>query len=152
MRWIVRYAVFVAAVHAVTAMPAAQVPAKDPAIAVRHDDPKLVWGPCPELFPKGCEVTVLHGEPAGRPDVFLRVPAGYAIPPHAHTSPEHMILVAGEMHLKYDGQPEQTLTTGSFAYGPAGRGHDARCGTAGPCVLFIAFEGPMDVLPFTGKR
>ena len=37
----------------------------------------LQWGPCPPIFPAGCQIAVLHGDPA-RPnaDVFLRVPGG----------------------------------------------------------------------------
>ena len=153
MRPIARCAVFLSAVLAAgAAVLVAQGPVKDPAMSHRHDDPKLTWSPCPDILGKGCEVTVLHGDPAGgRSDVFVKVPAGHKFPPHAHTSPEHMILVAGELQVKYEGQPAQTLRTGSFAYGPAKRGHEAQCGAGGPCVLFIAFEGPIDAMPFSGK-
>ncbi len=117
------------------------------AISRTHDDPQLKWSPCPPVFPKGCEVTVLHGDPAnGRSDVFLRSPANYKFPPHWHTSPEHMILVAGELHVTYEGQKPSILKPGSYAYGPAKAKHDAACANAGPCVLFIAFESPIDAV------
>lgn len=46
-------------------------------ITTSPDDPKLSWGACPDIFPKGCEVTVLSGDPAkGASDVYLRAPAG----------------------------------------------------------------------------
>ena len=40
------------------------------------DDPHLQWNPCPPFLPKGCQIAVLHGDPA-KPnvDVFLKVPA-----------------------------------------------------------------------------
>jgi quercetin dioxygenase-like cupin family protein len=130
---------------------ATQAPAAEAPITRSAQDATLQWGPCPEIFPAGCEITVLHGDPA-RPnaDVLLRVPGGYEIPPHAHTSAERMILVEGELSVHYRGAEETTLSTGEYAYGPAALPHSARCLSAGPCTLFIAFEGPVDATPFTG--
>jgi hypothetical protein len=115
-------------------------------------DPELQWGACPDIFPAGCEITVLHGDPA-RPnaDVFLRVPGGYQIPPHSHTSAERMILVTGELNVQYQGAPAALVTAGEYAYGPAGLAHVANCMSADACTLFIAFEGPVDALPFEGS-
>src|SRR5688572_22464989 len=125
----------------------AQEPTKEPAITRTHRDPKLKWGPCPAIFPKGCEVTVLGGDPANAgSDVFLRTPANYKLPLHWHTSPEHMILVAGELHVTYEGQKTAIMRPGTYAYGPAKAKHEARCGNRGPCVLFIAFEIPIDAV------
>jgi len=126
---------------------AAQTAAAEKAVTRAHGDAQLAWSPCPPIFPKGCEVTVLHGDPAkGRSDVFLRTPADYTLPSHWHTSAEHMILVAGEMHVTYEGQETAVLKPGSYAYGPAKARHKARCANAGPCVLFIAFESPIDAV------
>ena len=128
----------------------AQGPAGEQAISRNHDDPQLKWNPCPAVFPKGCEVTVLHGDPAnGRSDVFLKTPANYSFPPHWHSSPEHMILVSGELHVSYEGQKPAILRAGSYAYGPAKAHHRARCAN-GPCVLFIAFESPIDAVLVDG--
>ncbi|MDQ3666146.1 MAG: cupin domain-containing protein [Acidobacteriota bacterium] len=133
---------------AVASTPAvAQESTGEQAISRTHKDPQLKWDACPPIFPKGCEVTVLRGDPAkGRSDVFLRSPANYRFPPHWHTSPEHMILVSGELHVTYDGQKPFVLRPGSYAYGPAKAKHEARCASAGPCVLFIAFESPIDAV------
>lgn len=110
------------------------------------DDSTLKWGPCPTPFPQGCELTVLHGDPAKpNADVMLRMPGGYAIPAHRHTSAERMILVSGKLTVKYAGTPEAVLEAGNYAYGPAGMPHRAACSPDGPCVLFVAFEGPVDV-------
>ena len=117
------------------------------AMSRSHKDPQLKWNPCPPIFPKGCEVTILHGDPAsGRSDVFLRTPPNYRLPWHWHTSPEHMILVSGVLHVTYEGQKRSILRAGSYAYGPAKAKHEARCANAGPCVLFIAFESPIDAV------
>jgi mannose-6-phosphate isomerase-like protein (cupin superfamily) len=137
--------VLLSCVVASSAPPLVQESTGGQAISRKYDDPQLKWNPCPSIFPKGCEVTVLTGDPVnGRSDVFLRVPANYRFPPHWHTSPEHMILVAGELHVTYEGQKPSVLRVGSYAYGPAKAKHEARCANVGPCVLFIAFESPID--------
>jgi quercetin dioxygenase-like cupin family protein len=88
---------------------------------------------------------VLHGNPAQpNADVFFRVPGRYDLPAHWHTSPERIVLVSGELHLSYDGQTPAVLRPGMYAYGPAKAVHRGRCVSAEPCVLFIAFEGPVD--------
>jgi hypothetical protein len=38
------------------------------------------------------------------------------------------------------------LKPGTYAYGPPRLSHKAECGAAGPCVLFIAFESPVDAV------
>jgi quercetin dioxygenase-like cupin family protein len=130
---------------------AATAPLAEAPVTRLAQDASLQWGPCPDLFPAGCEITILHGDP-GRPnaDVFLRVPGGYAIPAHTHTSAERMILVEGELSVRYQGAEEATLSAGEYAYGPAALPHSARCRSEAPCTLFIAFEGPVDATAFSG--
>ncbi|HYD88618.1 MAG TPA: cupin domain-containing protein [Vitreimonas sp.] len=116
-------------------------------------DAALQWAPCPAIFPAGCEIAVLHGDPAQpNADVFLRAPGGgYRLPAHTHTSAEQMMLAAGELAVHYQGAEATMLTAGEYAYGPAGLPHEATCVSAEPCVLFIAFEGPVDATPFEGE-
>lgn len=119
----------------------------EPALAIAHGDPALVWGACPDFMPEGCAIAVLHGDPAQpNADVFFRIPGGARIPKHWHTSAERMVLVAGEMHVGYEGQAPAVLRVGSYAYGPPRHVHEARCASADPCVLFIAFEQPVDAI------
>lgn len=132
------------------ARPAAE-PAAEPSLAIRASDPALRWGPCPPIFADKCQIAVLHGDPAKpNADIFLRVAGGSVLPPHNHTSAERMILVTGKLHVEYQGAKPVTLSTGDYAYGPAGRPHRASCLGTRPCTLFIAFEGPVDAKPFTG--
>ncbi len=112
----------------------------------------LQWGPCPAIFPAGCQIAVLNGDPSKpNADVFLRVPGGYAIPAHSHTSAERMVLVEGQLTVTYKGAAAAVLIPGAYAYGPAGMPHEAKCAGSKPCTLFIAFEGPVDASPFTGS-
>ena len=126
----------------------AQAPAQEGAVTRTAQDAQLTWGPCPPFLPKGCGIAVLHGDPAkDNVDVFLTVPAKSALPRHWHTSAERMVLVAGELHVTYDGQKTAVLRPGSYAYGPAKQPHQGFCASAVPCVLFIAFESPLDAVP-----
>ena len=129
----------------------AQAPDQEQAVTRTASDPKLAWGPCPPFLPTGCGIAVLHGDPAkANVDVFFKVPAKSPIPLHWHTSPERMVLVAGELHVTYDGQKKAVLKPGTYAYGPAKRPHNGYCASKVPCVLFIAFESPLDAVPVEG--
>jgi len=131
-----------------------QASAQEQALTWTVDDAQLKWGPCPPFLPKGCGIAVLHGDPAkDNVDVFFKVPAKSTIPLHWHTSAERMVLVAGELHVTYDGQKTTVLRPGTYAYGPAKRPHKGFCASTVACVLFIAFESPLDAVPVerTGK-
>lgn len=120
-------------------------------LAISQADAKLQWADCPPTFPPGCKMTVLHGDPA-KPaaDIFLRVPAGYTIPAHSHTSAERMVLVSGQLDVTYAGHATVSLKRGDYAYGPPKLPHTARCMGAEACTLFIAFNSAVDALPFEG--
>jgi len=122
--------------------------APEQALAIAHDDPALAWGGCPSFLPEGCGLALLRGDPAtDDSDVFLRVPGKSTLPLHWHTSAERMVLVAGELEVTYEGQQKVVLRPGMYAYGPAHRKHDAYCASAGPCVLYINFQAPLDAVP-----
>lgn len=108
----------------------------------------LIWGPCPEFMPEGCEIAVLHGDPSKtNVDILFKLPANTDIPNHWHNSPERMILLSGELQVTYEGENTQTLKQGNYAYGPAKKPHTGKCGNEGPCILFIGFENPLDAIP-----
>jgi quercetin dioxygenase-like cupin family protein len=112
------------------------------------ESPELEWGPCPEFMPDGCALAVLQGSPAERnADVFFKLPSKATAPRHWHTSAERMVLVSGEMRVHYEGQDPAVLEEGMYAYGPARLPHEATCVSDEDCVLFIAFEEPVDAFP-----
>ena len=109
-------------------------------------------GRLPGAAARRCETAVLHGDPAKpNADVLLRIPAGYVIPPHIHSSAERMMLVSGRLDVRYQGAQPATLLPGTYAFGPAKLPHTATCMKAEPCTLFIAFEGPVDVTAYEGE-
>lgn len=131
----------------------AQAPAQEQALTRTARDAELKWGPCPPFLPKGCGIAVLHGNPAkDNVDVFLRVPAKSTLPLHWHTSAERMVLIAGELHVAYDGQKTAVLRPGTYAYGPPKQPHKGFCASAVACVLFIAFESPLDAVPVESAK
>jgi hypothetical protein len=136
------------AVTLVGASVIAQAPAPEQSVTRSAEDGRLQWAPCPSFMPKGCGLAVLHGDPAKpNADIFLRLPAKTTIPEHWHTSAERMVLVSGELAVTYKGQERVVLRPGMYAYGPAKLPHTASCESGASCVLFIAFESPVDAVP-----
>ncbi len=126
----------------------AQSPAPELSVTRTAQDPGMQWGGCPPFLPAGCAIAVLHGDPSKENvDVFLKVPAKSVLPPHWHSSAERMVLISGELHVTYDGQKTAVLRAGTYAYGPARVPHKGACVSDVPCVLFIAFESPLDAVP-----
>lgn len=111
-------------------------------------DKSIKWGDCPAFLPKGCRVGVLQGDPAKpNADILVKFPGKSKVPAHRHTSAERMVLLQGEMQVTYEGHKPVTLKRGTYVYGPAGLAHEVACRSAEPCVLFIAFEQPVDAIP-----
>ena len=126
--------------------------AGEAAISRATDDAQVAWGPCPPFFPAGCQLAVLHGDAAApNADVFFKVPGKTAFPAHWHTSAERMVLVDGEMNVTYQGQETTHLKQGMYAYGPAKAVHHGECISEQACVLFIAFENPVDAFAHEGQ-
>ena len=120
--------------------------ADEAALAFSYEDSALKWGPCPAFIGEGCQIAILHGDPVKENlDIFFKVPADFAIPHHWHTSAERMVLVSGNLRVTYDNQESELLQKGMYAYGPSKHPHTAYCEKGDePCVLFIAFEEPID--------
>ena len=122
--------------------------ADETAFSGTHDDAELGWMDCPPFMPEGCGSAVLQGDPAEQnAGVFFRLPAGTTAPRHWHTSAEQMVLITGRLHVGYDDQDPMVMERGTYAYGPTALPHDAACVSDDDCVLFIAFEEPVDAVP-----
>jgi len=153
LRASIRRGLLLAVTLGMSAPAVAQDRPSDPPLAIPADAAQLTWSPCPPFMPEGCGIAVLRGDPSKpNADVFFKVPAGAVIPDHWHTSAERMVLVSGQMTVTYQGQKPITLKPGTYAYGPPKAPHKATCGQNGPCVLFIAFELPVDAFPTEKSR
>ncbi len=117
------------------------------AFTVEYNDPNIEWGACPEFMPEGCELAVIQGNPEEpNADVLFKLEPNTTVERHWHTSAERMVLLSGELEVDYDGQDPVTLGQGVYAYGPAGLAHETHCLDEGDCILFIAFEEPVDAI------
>lgn len=109
------------------------------------DSPGLEWTLCPAFMPDDCRLAVLQGDPAEpNADVFFLLPGNTTAPHHWHTSAERMVLVSGKMQVDYDDQEPVVLRPGTYAYGPPQLAHTTHCISDEDCILFIAFEEPVD--------
>jgi mannose-6-phosphate isomerase-like protein (cupin superfamily) len=116
-------------------------------ITTSPDDANLKWAPCPDIFPAGCEVTVLSGDPANGPsDVYLRATPNTDLNSHWHHSPEHVVLVKGKFSVTFADGRKASLDQGAYTLIPAGLPHSARCEGPESCVIFIGFEKPVDAI------
>ncbi|MCC5915135.1 MAG: cupin domain-containing protein [Balneolaceae bacterium] len=131
-----------------TLMLAQDTDAPETAFIWSANDEELEWADCPDFLPDDCRLAVLQGDPA-RPnaDVFFKLQGNTKAPRHIHTSAERMVLISGEFHVDYEGQDPVVMNAGTYAYGPAGLPHTASCVSKEPCILFIAFEEPVDAIP-----
>jgi quercetin dioxygenase-like cupin family protein len=108
-------------------MLSAPVQAKDVHVIVPAEEVK--WAPGPASVPPGAQLAVLYGDPSkeGLFSLRLKVPKGYAIPPHTHTKPEIVTVISGTLRLgmgeKADKSAAQPLPAGSFIALPPGMAH-----------------------------
>lgn len=104
------------------------------------------WMACPApLDVEGCHIMVLQGDPSqANADVMFKLKGGASVPEHWHSSAERMVLISGELHVTYEGEETKVLKEGDYAYGPANKPHKAKCADGTDCMLFIAFEKPVD--------
>ena len=112
------------------------------------ENEQLQWGSCPDFMPDSCEIAVLQGNPAKpNADIFFKMEGNSSVPNHWHHSAERMVLISGKMEVNYEGQSPKVIRTGMYAYGPPEKPHTASCLSDDPCILFIAFNKPVDAFP-----
>lgn len=81
---------------------------------------EIEWGPAPAVLPPGAEAAVLYGDPSkeGLFALRLKLPEGYAIPPHTHPVDEVVTVVSGTFRLGMGETADQgqarALPAGSF--------------------------------------
>jgi quercetin dioxygenase-like cupin family protein len=107
---------------------------------------EIKWGPAPKVLPPGAEAAVLFGDPSKEGLFALRVklPAGYAIPPHTHPVIEAVTVISGTFKLGMGEAADQSATkalpTGSFFALPTGMAHFVYIDE--PTVIQISTTGP----------
>ena len=110
----------------------------------------LKWGDAPSVLPKGAQLAVIAGDPgkAGSYVIRVKVPAGYQIPAHWHSTAENLTVLSGSVNVgmgaKLDKRASTKLGLGSFTYLPAKMNHFLW--TSVPAIFQIHAEGPFDIV------
>jgi quercetin dioxygenase-like cupin family protein len=110
----------------------------------------MQWGPAPPALPKGAQLALITGDP-GKPGTYVirvKIPAGYQIPAHWHSSAENLTVISGTVNVgmgdKLDKTTSKKLETGAFVYLPAKMNHFLW--TTGPAIVQIHAQGPFDIV------
>ena len=108
---------------------------------------ELKWTDLDPTGAPGVKVAVLWGTPAaGAFGAFFKLPAGFAVPLHTHTSDMKVVIVSGTYVQAPDGKPEFRLGPGSYFMQPGGNyRHTTSCDPAADCVFFVEANGKFDL-------
>lgn len=108
----------------------------------------MQWGPAPPSLPAGAQASVLIGDP-GKPGVFtirLKMPAGYRVPRHWHSSDEALTLIEGDLGMSMGpmaGAHADSLMPGDFINLPAHMQHEAS--SMHGAIVQVQSTGPFDI-------
>ena len=106
----------------------------------------IPWEPAPGVPMAGMHQATLAGDPSkpGRYTIRLRLPAGYALPPHVYEKNREVTVLSGSLLFSYGDryQPEgfSKLPAGSFFIEPANVPGFLR--VLEPAEIQVAGEGP----------
>lgn len=109
----------------------------------------LTWGPAPDVFPPGAELSVLEGVPGQAMPITLRLkfPAAYEIPAHWHSSEEDVTVLSGSLNVGtgdvLDRAAGSRLTAGGFVELAANTNYYVWTDEA--TVIQISLNGPFDM-------
>jgi hypothetical protein len=106
------------------------------------------WGPAPPFMPPGAQIAIMFGDPAKKGLFIIRgkMPDGYTIPPHWHSTIENVTVLTGTFNVgmgdKLDKSKGLPLTSGGFFSAPPRMSHFAW--TTGETVVEVTGIGPLD--------
>ena len=110
---------------------------------------QLAWEPVPPALPPGAELAVLSGDPSKEGQFVIRIRAagGYKVPPHWHSTDEHVTVLSGTLYMGMGDNLDTTkgtaLPAGGYAKLPAKMHHYAWA--TGDCVIEVHAAGPFDI-------
>lgn len=95
------------------------------------------------------ELAVLWGDPQKGPSaVFMKFPPNFPRAMHSHTHGYHGVVITGASKHYLESESEAGVplqTPGDYWYQPGGEPHNDSFPTDEETILFIQWEGPMDV-------
>jgi quercetin dioxygenase-like cupin family protein len=104
------------------------------------------WRP-PTHLPPGAEYHLVREDPASHGiQALVRFPSGYAVPEHAHSCAETLIVLKGRLEVSSRGTV-RVLSAGDYAAFPAGVPHSLKTKGWGKAVFVAATDGAYDLKP-----
>lgn len=95
-------------------------------------------------LPPGAEYHLVYEDPKTHAvQTLVRMPKGYALPKHAHTADETILVLKGKVTLKFADR-EETLGPGGYAVIPAATTFELKASGFGGASFLAAFNGPYD--------
>lgn len=116
-------------------------------VAVQPDSIK--WSAAPPGLPPGAQAAVLKGDPTKAVPYVIRVkmPDGYKVPPHWHSTAENVTVIMGTLMIgkgeKFSAKDCEALPVGSFMSMPREMRHFAWA--KGETILQVHGIGPFDI-------
>jgi quercetin dioxygenase-like cupin family protein len=109
---------------------------------------EIKWGDAPPDIPRGAQIAVLSGDPSKKVPFTMRfkMPAGYRIPAHWHSSDEHLTVLSGTFALHMGDTldaPAHDLQPGAYHFLPGKMHHAAEA--KGETILQVHGIGPFDI-------
>jgi Domain of unknown function (DUF4437) len=107
----------------------------------------LKWSDLDPVGAPGVKIVNLWGDHTKGPfGAYLRLPAGFAAPPHTHTHDMRVVFLSGTYIQAPEGKPEVRLGPGSYMMQPGGNyRHTTSCDKAADCLFFVESSGPFDL-------
>ena len=112
------------------------------------DVDKLVWEPLNvEGLPPGAEIAPLRGSlDIAQSESIVRIPPGYVVPSHTHTSEELYLWISGAFTLVSDkGEKTDFRGPAYISFPGSAPPHALICGDKEPCLFYLAYTRPFDI-------
>lgn len=113
------------------------------------DIAKVVWEPLQvEGLAPGADIAVLRGDlEKGEAEIVLRLPAGYKVRSHSHTSDELYLWLSGAFTLIAPDGARSNFDGPVFISFPGNAPpHGLECGPDAACVMYLRYSRPFDIL------
>lgn len=96
-------------------------------------------------LPPGAEYHLIYENPETHGiQLLVRLPKGYALPPHTHSHDETIYVLSGRLELESQGR-KASLGPGDYAVFPAGTPHAFKAAGWKGCEMLVLVSGPYDV-------
>lgn len=112
------------------------------------DIDKLVWEPLKvEGLAPGAEIAVVRGDLGkDHSESFLRLPPGYVVRTHTHTSDELYVWISGAFTLiAHDGTKTKFRGPAYISFPGNAPRHGLVCGDKEPCIFYLRYSRPFDI-------